>query len=281
MTLIEAIQEGMVYCAASETAKLDAQLLLCHVLQVERAYLYTWPDQVLTENQETTYQELLQQRASGQPIAYLLGYRDFWTFRLAVNNSTLIPRPETEGVVETCLALGLGNQAKVLELGTGTGAIALALGSEQTDWWIDAVELSPQAVQLAQKNCATLGIKNVRVVQSSWFQAITDKDYDLIVANPPYIDTADPHLKQGDVRFEPRTALVAEDAGLADIKHITAQGKRFLKPRGWLVFEHGFTQAEDIRDFFQEQGYQNIQTQRDYAGLERITYAQWNKKDYS
>ncbi|HLV49067.1 MAG TPA: peptide chain release factor N(5)-glutamine methyltransferase [Aliidiomarina sp.] len=278
MTIADALQEGIALCCASETAKLDAQLLLCEVLNVERTYLYTWPEKTLNEAQLSQYRSLLQQRAQGKPIAHLLGYRDFWTFRLAVDNSTLIPRPETEIIVELCLSLPMPEQVKVLELGTGTGAIALALASEQPQWCIDAVDLQQQAVQLAKRNRDALKLSQVNIFQSNWFSAVSSNQYQLIVSNPPYIDEQDPHLNQGDLRFEPRSALIADDQGLADIKFIMQHAKEFLQPGGWLVFEHGFTQAEDIRKYFLENGYDEIATRQDYAGLDRVTYAQCNRK---
>jgi|SRR5690554_730662 len=275
MILSDALQKGIALCCASETAKLDAQLLLCHVLNVDRTYLYTWPETVLSEHQVSHYEALLQQRAAGKPIAHLLGYRDFWSFRLKVNDSTLIPRPETELVVEQCLEFSLPTEAVVLELGTGTGAIALALATEQPQWQFDAVDLQPQAIQLATENRDALGLAQVNIFQSDWFSAVRERRYDLIVSNPPYIDPADPHLTQGDVRFEPRSALVAENQGLADIQRITNEAKEHLKPSGWLVFEHGFTQAEQVRACFLENGFEAITTRQDYAKLDRITYAQY------
>ncbi len=277
MNINDALQKGIRICCGSETAKLDAQLLLCHVLNVDRTFLYTWPEQILNESQQTRYQELLQQRAEGKPIAHLLGYRDFWTFRLQVNNSTLIPRPETELLVETCLALSLPSPVVVLELGTGTGAIALALSTEQPNWQLDAVDLQPQAVQLAVHNRDTLGLNQVNIFQSDWFSAVGECRYNLIVSNPPYIDATDPHLAQGDVRFEPRSALVADQQGLAAIKLIIQQAKQYLKPSGWLVFEHGFTQAEQVRNIFLANGYSSITTRQDYAKLDRVTYAQYTQ----
>lgn len=275
MNINDALQKGIALCCGSETAKLDAQLLLCHVLNVNRTFLYTWPEQTISASQLTDYQALLQQRAQGKPIAHLLGYRDFWSFRLQVNDSTLIPRPETELLVEACLALPLPNNAEVLELGTGTGAVALALSTEQPNWQLDAVDLQPQAVQLAMHNRNTLGLNQVNIFQSDWFSAVGERTYHLIVSNPPYIDPDDPHLTQGDLRFEPRSALVAKQQGLAAIQLIIQQAKQYLKARGWLVFEHGFTQAEQVRKIFLANGYSNITTQQDYAKLDRITYAQY------
>lgn len=275
MILSDALQKGIALCCASETAKLDAQLLLCHVLNVDRTYLYTWPETVLSVSQLSQYEALLQQRAAGKPIAHLLGYRDFWSFRLKVNDSTLIPRPETELLVEQCLALPLPSHAAVLELGTGTGAIALALATERAQWQLDAVDIQPQAIQLATENRHALGLTQVNIFASNWFSAVSTRRYDLIVSNPPYIDPADPHLTEGDVRFEPHTALVAANQGLADIQHITRHAKEHLKPAGWLVFEHGFTQAEQVQACLLENGFEAITTRQDYAKLDRITYAQY------
>ncbi|RUO43904.1 peptide chain release factor N(5)-glutamine methyltransferase [Aliidiomarina taiwanensis] len=273
MTLEEALAEGGLRCAESETPKLDAQLLLCHCLGVDRTYLLTWPDSVLPIAQLTLYRELLSQREKGVPIAHILGYRDFWTFRLKVNASTLIPRPDTEVLVETCLDFPLAENSRVLDLGTGTGAIALALALERPHWQVDAVDVEAEAVALAQFNQQALGCTNLRVLQSNWFSSVQHQ-YQLIVSNPPYIDEQDQHLQTGDVRFEPSSALVAGQQGLADIYNIIEAASAYLINGGWLAFEHGYDQGEAVRTFFASCGYVNVATKRDYGGQERVTYAQ-------
>lgn len=261
----------------SETPQLDAQLLLMDVLNCNRTYLYTWPDKELTEAQYEAFMQRVEARCEGQPIAHLLGFREFWSLQLEVNASTLIPRPDTEHLVETALSLVTDPVAKVLELGTGTGAIALALASERPNWQIDAVERSADALALAMRNRDRHDLKQVSLWQSDWFQSVTSQDYQLIVSNPPYIDATDPHLNQGDVRFEPHSALVAEDEGFADLFHIILTATTHLCAGGWLILEHGAEQGKTLRNYFAENGYERVNTARDYANLERVTYAQWNK----
>lgn len=260
----------------SPTAKLDAEVLLSHVLGVDRVYLLTWPERLLSNSEWQTMQALVAQRANGIPVAYLIGQREFWSLPLQVNNSTLIPRPDTEVLVETALQLSLPPAARVLDLGTGTGAIALALKSSQPQWQVTAVDRERAAVTLAQHNANSLKLA-VAVVQSDWFAALPEQQFDLIVSNPPYIDGDDPHLQQGDVRFEPTTALVAAQQGLADLFHIIDTAPLFLAPAGWLVLEHGWQQGAAVRSQLTRQGYQQVTTVCDYANLERVTIGQWSR----
>ena len=272
-SIAELVEYGASVCSAvSDSAKLDAQLLLSNVIGKDRTYLLTWPDRVLCEEDVKVFYALLERRAKGEPIAYILGWREFWSLSLEVNSSTLIPRPDTEVLVETVLNMFPQETGSCLDLGTGTGAIALALASEKAKWHVDAVDYSEAAVALAGRNAERLAIKNVRVFQSNWFSNISESNvYDVIVSNPPYIDEGDPHLTQGDVRFEPKTALVAENAGLADIAHIVAQSVAFLKNEGALFVEHGFEQGKAVRDIFTNCGYCHVDTVKDYNGHPRIT----------
>lgn len=260
----------------SPTAKLDAEVLLSHVLGVDRVYLLTWPERLLSNSEWQTMQALVAQRANGIPVAYLIGQREFWSLPLQVNNSTLIPRPDTEVLVETALQLSLPPAARVLDMGTGTGAIALALKSSQPQWQVTAVDRERAAVTLAQHNANSLKLA-VAVIQSDWFAALPEQQFDLIVSNPPYIDGNDPHLQQGDVRFEPTTALVAAQQGLADLFHIIDTAPLFLAPAGWLVLEHGWQQGAAVRSQLTRQGYQQVTTVCDYANLERVTIGQWSR----
>jgi release factor glutamine methyltransferase len=261
--------------AVSDSAALDAELLLCHCLQKPRSYLRGWPERELPAAVERNFVKLLERREQGEPVAYLLGERGFWTLDLAVSPATLIPRPETELLVEKALALLADNdRAKVLDLGTGTGAIALALASEQPQWQLLACDVEPAAVALAQLNSQQLGLTRVAIIQSSWFDAIEAHDFDLIVSNPPYIDPADPHLSQGDVRFEPRSALVAGNHGMADIECIVSAAGQYLKPAGWLLLEHGYDQGEACRQRLQQAGFSQVFTEQDLAGMDRISGGQ-------
>lgn len=259
----------------SESARLDVELLLAHVFDRDRTFLYTWPEKCLTEDQQLQFEALLSERLKGTPVAHLLGRREFWGLMFEVDASTLIPRPDTETLVEAALALELPVEAQVMDLGTGTGAIGMALASEKPSWHILAVDQSLAAVSLAQRNQQSLNLPNVKVIQSDWFQGIDNTGYHLIVSNPPYIDASDPHLVEGDVRFEPLTALVAADEGLADIRHILHQGQAYLLPAGWLLIEHGYRQGAAVYQLFSEFGYQNINTLQDFGYNDRVTLGQY------
>jgi len=212
-------------------------------------------------------------------VAFITGSRSFWNFELEVNSSTLIPRSDTEILVETALSLLDDQSAQVLELGTGTGAIAFALAVERAQWHILAVDKFTEAIALAQRNRQRLGITQVDIQQSDWFNAISpNQQFDLFVSNPPYIDAEDPHLSQGDLRFEPQTALVAEAQGYGDIFHIVDTAPDYLAHDGWLLLEHGFEQAERIQHYFLKKGYKRVNTVQDYANLNRVTFAQWQRK---
>ena len=255
----------------SDTAALDCELLLCHCLGKDRTYLHAWPEHAVDAAVRSEFHALLERRISGEPIAYLTGRREFWSLPLRVDHSTLIPRPDTERLVEVALALALPAAARVLDLGTGTGAIALALASERPGWQVLGVDVAEDVVQLARHNARELAIANARFLESNWFAAVAGQRFDLIVSNPPYIDANDPHLTQGDVRFEPRRALVAAQNGLAAIREIADAAPDSLNPGGWLLFEHGYTQAPAVRTLLAQRGYRDISTWNDWGGNERVT----------
>lgn len=259
----------------SDSARLDCELLLAFCLQRNRSYLYAWPEKEVSADTAAQFQALITRRHNGEPIAYLLGEKEFWSLTLNVDNSTLIPRPETERLVEVALRLS-DDRAHVLDLGTGTGAIALALAKERPRWQVLGLDLNPRAVELAARNAQRNGITNAEFRQSDWFATLTEPDrFELIVANPPYIDSADPHLQQGDVRFEPRSALVADNGGLADLAAIAAAARSFLAANGWLLMEHGFAQASAVRAELSARGYADVTTWCDDGGRERITGGLW------
>lgn len=265
-------QELLLSC--SDSAKLDAQILLAFTLNKEPSYLLTWPEKQLTETDLAQFLSLLSRRVKGEPIAYIVGAKEFWSLPFKVSPATLIPRPDTEVLVELVLThFADVEKLQCLDLGTGTGAIALAIASEKQSWNILAVDFSLDAVKLAQENAKALNLIQVSIKHSNWFSAVDEQQFDVIVSNPPYIDELDVNLSQGDVRFEPRSALVAEQKGLADIKHIAKQALSYLMPNGALYFEHGFEQAEAVRNILKVLGYESVQTQRDYNGHERITWA--------
>ena len=260
----------------SDSAALDADCLLCAVLSCTRTYLRTWPEQELTPEQVEQAEQLAVRREQGEPVAYILGVREFWSLPLQVSPATLIPRPDTEALVEWAVTLlsDKGQGQKALDLGTGTGAIALALKSEMPALSMWALEREPAALDLARRNAARLGFQ-VNFLASNWFAALNERNFQLIVSNPPYIDVADPHLSQGDVRFEPHTALVAEENGLADIRQIIEQAPDYLAPGGWLLLEHGWQQAEAVRELLLARGFHAVITRQDLGGQERVSGGQW------
>jgi release factor glutamine methyltransferase len=269
------IQGQQLLATSSDSAKLDVEILLSLVLQKARSYLFTWPEKKLSDEQLLEFVKLLSRRAEGEPIAYITGTKEFWSLPFTVSKATLIPRPDTETLVELVLELYSDNKAiTCLDLGTGTGAIALALASEKAMWKIDAIDFNFEAVALAQHNAKNLNLAQVSIYQSDWFEGISkNKRFDIIVSNPPYIDGDDINLSQGDVRFEPKSALVSSDQGLADIKHIANKARCFLNTEGKLFFEHGFEQGHAVRTILTDLGYENTQTKQDLNGHERISWA--------
>ena len=256
----------------SETAQLDTQLLLAHTLDVSPTYFFTWPEKAVSEESRQAFEGLLKRREKGEPIAYILGEQDFWSLSLETSPSTLIPRADTERLVEVALELMPSGASRIVDLGTGTGAIALALAKEWPASQVIGVDYQVEAVQLAERNAQRNSISNVEFRQSDWFSALIDEaPFDLIVSNPPYIDPEDEHLSRGDVRFEPLTALIAEDHGLADIRNIIKQAVSYLSPLGWLMFEHGYDQGESVRKLFNEHGFVEIATYQDLGGNDRVT----------
>ncbi|MBU2893979.1 peptide chain release factor N(5)-glutamine methyltransferase [Colwellia sp. D2M02] len=260
--------------SCSDSAKLDAQLLLCFVLEKERSYLLTWPDKILSQAQSSQYLELLARRINGEPIAYIVGVKEFWSLPFFVSPATLIPRPDTEILIELVLThYGEKQNLNCLDLGTGTGAIALALASELPSWHIDAIDFSFDAVALAKRNAKALALSQVNIYQSDWFSKVSQSTpFEIIVSNPPYIDGNDENLSVGDVRFEPKSALVANEQGLGDIADITAKAVNYLVPNGALFFEHGFEQGEAVRNILRTAGFNGIETVKDLNGHDRITW---------
>jgi len=276
MTIQEALQHAMA-SLPGDSPKLDAEVLLGFVLGQSRTYLYTWPERELSATQQSLLEELVARRASGTPVAYLVGEREFWSLPLQVNEHTLIPRPETELLVEQALAR-LPRSGRALDLGTGTGAIALALVSERPDAEIWAVDASLEALKVARANVERLGLP-VQLVHSDWFAQVSGQRFHLIVSNPPYIAEADPHLGQGDVRFEPLTALASGRDGLTDIRQIVARAPAHLHPGGWLLFEHGYDQGAPVRELLTRAGFSSVETVQDYGGNDRVTLGQWEHHD--
>ncbi|MEX3002878.1 peptide chain release factor N(5)-glutamine methyltransferase [Serratia fonticola] len=258
----------------SDSAKRDAEILLGFVTGRARTYLLAFGETPLTAEQAEQLTVLLARRERGEPVAYLVGEREFWSLPLSVSPATLIPRPDTECLVELALERLPATPCAILDLGTGTGAIALALASERPDSQLTGIDLQPEAVALAQHNAQKLAINNARFLQGSWFTPVAGQKFALIASNPPYIDEADPHLGQGDVRFEPGSALVAADQGLADLAAIVQQAADYLEPQGWLLLEHGWQQGESVRTLLNAAGFIAVATHRDYGGNDRVTLGQ-------
>ncbi|MCC4265392.1 peptide chain release factor N(5)-glutamine methyltransferase [Oceanimonas baumannii] len=266
--------------AGGESPALDADVLLCHVLNKPRSFLLAWPEFDVSARQQAELATLISRRRAGEPVAHLTGQREFWTLMLEVTPDTLIPRPDTEILVEAVLARLPGRPARVVDLGTGTGAIALSIKSERPADTVLAVEFNPQAAALARRNAARLELE-VEVREGSWLTPLAGLTFDMIVSNPPYIDAADPHLAEGDVRFEPLSALVADDAGLADIRHIAGSAPAHLVAGGWLLVEHGWQQGEAVHSVFTDNGFEQVTTLRDYGGQDRVTLGQWPGREHA
>ncbi len=261
---------------SSELAEIDAryesQLLLQHILHVNRAWLIAHENDELQPADQAKLIELLERRCHGEPIAYILGKREFYGLNLTVSPATLIPRPDTEILVETALnKMPADKSMQLLDLGTGTGAIALAIASQRPQALITAVDASQAALDIARSNSQQHHITNVSFILSDWFSALNQYKFDIIVSNPPYIEQNDAHLSQGDLRFEPMCALASGSDGLDDIRKIVADSLVHLKPQGWLMLEHGYNQATAVADLLAEQGFVDIATIQDFGGNDRVT----------
>ena len=277
MQIRECLQQASAQLASSsDSARLDAELLLSKILDKPRSYLFAWPEQPLSFEQQGQFQKLLAQRLQGMPIAYLLGSREFWGMELTVSPATLIPRPDTELLVELALDHLPQDQIQhVLDLGTGSGAIALAIAKERPLTRIIAVDQSLEALNIAQYNQQKLGLQTISFLKSNWFESIPQLQFDMIVSNPPYIADTDPHLLQGDVRFEPRSALSAGKDGLSDLKYIIVHAVNYLKPQAWLLLEHGYKQGLAVTELLKKTGYSEVACYQDYAGNDRVSLGRY------
>jgi release factor glutamine methyltransferase len=258
-----------------DSGRLEAELLLCHCLQQTRTYLYTWPEKMIDGELCAAYEALLAARRNGVPVAYLTGLREFWSLQLQVDARALIPRPETETLVEWALELPLSQDARVADLGTGSGAIALALASERLRWQLLATDISEGALAVAGLNACRLGLGNIEFLCSDWERSLAPGSFQLIVSNPPYIALADPHLGQGDLRFEPAEALRSGVDGLEAIRRIISMAPTYLCRGGWLLLEHGYDQAEPVRQLLQSTGFSAVTTRPDLAGVDRSSGGMW------
>lgn len=268
----DAAQLATVLSLDNSTARIEVQCLLQQALQVSRAYLLAHPEYSLDAAEQNAYQTLLQRRLEGEPVAYILGEREFFGLNLKVTPATLIPRPDTELLVELALQrIPSAIPARVLDMGTGSGAIAMAIAHERPKALVLASDASASALAVAQENAQRLRLTNVSLAQSCWFTQIEAQRFDLVVSNPPYIAAADPHLEQGDVRFEPASALTSGPDGLDDIRHIVSQARDWLQAGGWLLLEHGYDQAVPVRALLQQAGYRDVFSTCDLSGIERVS----------
>jgi release factor glutamine methyltransferase len=259
----------------SDSPSLDAEVLLGFVLGKPRTYLRAWCDNTLADQQIAAFNALIQQREQGIPIAYLTGTREFWSRDFTITSDVLIPRPDTELLIELSLELIPKNQTvKLIDLGTGSGIIAVTLAAERPNAQVIAVDASKAALKVSKHNAQQHQLTNIEFYQSDWFTNVPDGQFDVVISNPPYIDSDDEHLQQGDVRFEPQSALIADNQGLSDIEIIADKARRYLKPAGHLLIEHGYNQAPQVQAIFNALAYDKVQSYRDLSGQPRVTYGQ-------
>lgn len=259
-----------------DCAHLETDILLAYCLEKPRSYLRAWPEKVVTEEQQARLQDLVQRRLEGEPIAYLIGNKEFWDIKLYVTPDTLIPRPETEHVVEHALKLLKPHHtSRVADLGCGCGAIGLAIAKHRPGCHITATDISEQALAVARLNQRQLGLQNIDFYQGSWFAALYNKRFNLIVSNPPYVAEDDPHLQQGDVRFEPLQALIGGPDGLDCIREIINRAPQHLLPGGWLMLEHGYDQSATVKQMMLNAGAEDVWCHTDLSRQERLTMGHW------
>lgn len=261
-----------------ESPSVDAKVMLANILGKSQTYLFTWPDKTLGDIELAQFRAAVAKRKRGEPVAYIIGKRDFWTLSLFTSPDTLIPRPDTEVLVEQVLNWAsehLSYPLSICDLGTGTGAIALALASELPKASVTGVDFQHGAVKLATRNAQANNLTNARFVQSDWFSALNGQTFDIIVSNPPYIEETSPYLDEGDVRFEPKTALTSGHDGLNDIKHIVNNAPDYLNKGALLAFEHGFDQGAVVKALLEGAGFIDVKTIKDYGDNDRVTLGQW------
>ncbi|WP_294615782.1 peptide chain release factor N(5)-glutamine methyltransferase [uncultured Gilliamella sp.] len=277
MTYLEWLKSASQILTDSESPKRDAEILLSFVTHKTRTFLMAFSETLLTDEELIALDSNLKRRRDGEPIAYITGEKEFWSLKFKVSNATLIPRPDTEKLVELGLEYLPKTPCEVLDLGTGTGAIAIAMATERPDCLFTGIEKNKDALILAQQNTTQIGANNVYLLHGDWYKPIKSRKFSMIVSNPPYIEPTDIHLSQGDVRYEPRSALVSEDDGLADIKLIIQGATKHLNQYGWLLIEHGWQQGLAVQMIFKQHGFQLVETFTDYSGNDRVTLGRWFK----
>jgi release factor glutamine methyltransferase len=277
-TIASLLKDAEQRLPGSPTPRLDAEVLLCHVLSAARSHLFSSPDERVPGAKQARYYHFIAERARGMPIAYLIGRREFWSLDIRVNEYTLIPRPETEHLVEVALHLiqtqGIRHLA---DLGTGSGAIALAIASECPECQIIATDISGDALHVARQNAIRLGFHNISFHQGNWCEGLDGMSFDLIVSNPPYVPVSDPCLEEGDLHFEPPIAFMGGADGLGAVRQIIAQARGYLRPGGWLALEHGYNQRSAVWSLLRSSGFHDLSTSCDYSGNDRVTVARYGK----
>lgn len=290
-TIEELVAWGASELNESDSARIDAEIILAFIIEKNRTYLYTWSDRAVSAESESRFRTLIAKRTAGEPVAYLVGLQPFWNFELKVTPATLIPRSETELLVELALERIPQEEAlRVVDLGTGTGAIALAIASERPSVEVIATDFSEHALNIARENAESLGLNRVEFRHGSWLgpllvesqpgQSGQFEQFDLILSNPPYVEPDSPYLQRGDLRFEPDSALIGTDGdGLGDIREIVKHAPAHLKAHGWLLLEHGAEQGSAVRGIFAVVGFDSVETVKDLAGLDRVTMGQISEKE--
>ena len=279
ISIKQTLARGECLQEVSESWKLDAELFLSHELGTTREYLYSRPNELVGDEHLESYEKYLERRMAGEPVAYIIGHKNFWNFKLRVDKRALIPRPETELLVEKALELGRhfdGRAANIADLGTGTGAIAIALALSNPGWQITAVDISQGALQLARTNALKQRTNNIEFRLASWCDGLALNKYDMVVANPPYVKPGDNCLEKSVLLFEPAIALIADNTGLGSLQQIILQSKKVLKKDSWLLLEHGFDQQARLKALLLREGYDSVSGYKDYSGIDRLICAHWS-----
>ena len=262
----------------SETPHLDAEILLSQVLQQPRSFIYAHPEFLLDTLQCDRFKQFIERRSEGEPVAYITGMKEFWSLTLNITKHVLIPRPETELLVDLALSYAKDRcEASLADLGTGSGAIAVAIAYERPHWEITATDISCKALSIAKSNAQKLELRNLVFVEGDWYAAVRHQKFHLIISNPPYVWDRDPHLHQPELKYEPCNALISGKGGLQHLRHLIRHASPHLLPGGHLILEHGSEQGAAVRDLFTQYGFNGVGTHRDLAGLERASVGRMDK----
>jgi len=259
----------------TDVPRLEAEVLLSYTILKDRVYLYRESDKTISEKEEKLYFDYIKERQNGKPIAYIIGSKEFWSREFVVNESVLIPRPETETVVEVALGLNMGAVLNVADIGTGSGILAITLAKERPKWIVLASDISKNALLVAKKNATLHNCPNLSFVHGDGFNGMPKQHFDIIVSNPPYLASVDKYLQKGDVRFEPRVALISAQDGLKHLRLIINDARKYIRPKGWLILEHGWDQGTSVKQLLELAGFEHIDKKCDLAGVVRVTFGQF------